>query len=227
MKTRLLKRLRARARDKYRLVIRLTSAGKIYNIERREGEKWLKDCECILLSVSLLLFRGCVRREILASVWRIRRARFVAMLVAFVLGVVLACCSCTAGKAERVTQYVHDTITRERVTLQCVNVHDTITIHDTSERDEIRVIYDTLERVREVVKTAWRTRVVTEQGTAQETAVKDTTSTKKGTTTHASKESKPQPTATRSRFLWGVFCGCCVCLLVLIVFGVKKKYINL
>lgn len=60
---------------------------------------------------------------------------------------------------------MHDTLTIER--LQEVRVHDTLTITSTEEAVVERVIYDTLERVKEVVRVDYRTKYLQEQGATQ------------------------------------------------------------
>ena len=60
---------------------------------------------------------------------------------------------------------LHDTLTIER--LQEVRVHDTLAITNTEEAIVERVIYDTLERVKEVVRVDYRTKYLHEQGATQ------------------------------------------------------------
>lgn len=98
---------------------------------------------------------------------------------------------------------MHDTLTIERAVVQEVTRHDTLTIHDNTERIEERVVYDTLERVKEVVRVQYRNRYVQEQGGSEVKVVHDTITIKQGST--ASQETKPsKPTMLPIVFIAGV-----------------------
>ena len=108
----------------------------------------------------------------------------------------------------------HDTLTIERNVAQEVVKHDTMTITNDVEQIVERVIYDTLERVRERVVVRWRDRSVTEQGTGQTVVVHDTITVQQGAAHHSETTTKPRST-------WWVWTIIGLCFSVFIFFGVK------
>lgn len=72
------------------------------------------------------------------------------------------------------SESARDTLVITRDSFVYRTAHDTITITRNQDRDVIRVLYDTAQRVREVVKIQYRDRYKAEQGTAQKQIIHDT-----------------------------------------------------
>lgn len=86
-----------------------------------------------------------------------------------------------------------DTLTVTRDSVVYIHTRDTLTVTENRDRDVIKYVYDTAQRVREVVKIQYRDRIKTEQGAATVQIVRDTVTVQAGaqsTNTHTTKPAR-------------------------------------
>lgn len=121
-------------------------------------------------------------------------------------------CGCTPKVTEAV-KWQHDTTTIERVVMQEVIRHDTTTITANQEGEFYKVIYDTLERVKEVEVTRWRDRVLTEQAATDTKVVHDTIVMQQSHNQGEAKKSKPKTHPLRW-WLTGIGCAAVIYILI-------------
>lgn len=132
-----------------------------------------------------------------------------------IIFVVLSCATGCKTTTKVVT--MHDTLTIERAVVQEVIKHDTLTITDNTERIEERIIYDTLERVKEVVKVQYRNKYIKEQGATDVKVVHDTITIQQGSTTKETEKKQSKSAAVSLLF---------IALLISAIFGyiyIKSK----
>lgn len=96
--------------------------------------------------------------------------------------------SCKTTTAQIIT---HDTLTVTRDSLVYIHTRDTLTITQDRDRDVIKYVYDTAQRVREVVKIQYRDRYKAEQGNTQTIVQHDTITVQSGQSVTQAKTTKP------------------------------------
>ena len=109
----------------------------------------------------------------------------------------------TGCKTTERVQWQHDTTTIERVVVQELAVHDTVTIDSTKEQIVTVVRFDTIGRPYEVTKVEWRNRYITAQGTTQTQVIHDTITVQQS---HQSGEAK-MPAKKNKSVWWVVIVG--------------------
>lgn len=122
------------------------------------------------------------------------------------LCILLASCS---KKTTEVVKWQHDTTTIERVVVQEIVKHDTTTITADKDGETYKVIFDTLERVKEVQVTKWRDKIVKEHGESQQVVVHDTIVVKQG---NESREVTKTKQPKQSSIVWWVLVAAMVML---------------
>lgn len=99
---------------------------------------------------------------------KIQNKIIVLFLVLFAFG------ACSTPKVVNTTNYEVDTLTAVKIEQIEITKRDTVVITQHSEREEVRVVFDTLQRVREVVKVINRYHDTVQSGTTTTTAKRDT-----------------------------------------------------
>lgn len=117
------------------------------------------------------------------------------------------------------TENARDTLVITRDSFVYRTTHDTITITRDKDRDVIRVLYDTAQRVREVVKIQYRDRYKEAQGTAQTQIIHDTIRVNAGSSVAVKTEKQQEK---NNPFKWFIAGG--IIAAVVIIF--RKTIVN-
>lgn len=143
-------------------------------------------------------------------------------VVVVVLPLLIGSCKTTT---ETIT--TTDTLTITRDSVVYIHSRDTLTITQDRDRDIIKYVYDTAQRVREVVKIYSRDHYKEEQGKAATKVVHDTVTIQAGGHTEKAKQTKPAKAVN----VWAV--GCYVLFVIMLIITgyavylrVKNKRIN-
>lgn len=116
------------------------------------------------------------------------------------------------------TATMRDTLTITRDSVVYIHTRDTLTIQAEQERDIVRYVYDTAQRVREVVKIQYRDRLKAEQGSAQTAVIHDTITVQAGAQMHTTHTIKPKKSVSPWAWLLvALFVVACVALFYLLV----------